>query len=404
MSNKETKSSCKEDIHRSINTPIYASAAFEFSSAEEMEEAFQGRTQQHTYSRISNPTVESFEEKVREYSNAVAVTALSSGMAAIANTFMCIAYSGSNIVTSPHLFGNTYSLLQYTLADFGVEVRFCNMLNPSEVEKNVDGNTCAIFAEVVTNPQMEVVDLRMLSDIAQRAKVPLIVDTTVIPWSVFHAKEFGVDIEVVSSTKYISGGATSIGGLIVDHATFDWFNSKKLKSFATDFGKMAFHKKLRTEVFRNLGSCMSPQTAYMQSIGLESLDLRYGQMSGTALELARFLEFQPKVKKVNYVGLENNPFYGISRLQFGETSGAMLTFTLESKEACYAFINKLNLIKRATNLFDNKTLIIHPLSTIYGTFPEEVKSKINVPDNMLRLSVGLERLESLKADILQALT
>lgn len=393
----------KEDPNHPLSMPVYNTAAYDFATAEEMEAAFIGQTAFHTYTRISNPTVEFFEQRVKSASGAMAVTALSSGMAAIANVMMSIAYSGANIVTTSHLFGNTFSLFQFTLAEFGVEVRFCDLLNINDVENKIDENTCLIFTEVITNPHLEVADLKALSELAKRKHVPLVVDTTVVPWSVFKARDFGVNIEVVSSTKYISGGATGIGGLILDHGTFDWSYSRRLKANAPKFGPYTFHAKLRGEVFRNLGACMSPQIAAQQTLGLETMELRFNRAASTGLQLAEWLQTQPGIKYVNHNSLKNNPFFEISLAQFGKTASAMFTFQLENREACFRFINKLKLIRRATNLFDNKSLIIHPLSTIYGTLSPEMKEKVGVPDNLLRFSTGLEDFDDLKADILQAL-
>jgi len=393
----------KEDPNHPLSMPVYNTAAYDFATAEEMEAAFLGQSAFHTYTRISNPTVEYFEQRVKNASGAMAATALSSGMAAISNVMMTIAYSGSNIVTTSHLFGNTFSLFQFTLADFGVEVRFCDMLDINEVEKNIDENTCLIFTEVITNPHLEVSDLKALSELAKRKQVPLVVDTTVVPWSVFKARDLGVNIEVVSSTKYISGGATGIGGLILDHGTFDWKQSHRLKTNAAKFGPFTFQAKLRGEIFRNLGACMAPQIAAQQTLGLETMELRFDRAANTGLQLAEWLLTQPAVKLVNHNSLPDNPFYEISRTQFGNIASAMFTFELESREACFTFLNKLKLVRRATNLFDNKSLIIHPLSTIYGTLSPEMKEKVCIPDNMLRFSTGLEDVEDLKADILQAL-
>ena len=391
------------DTHGSISMPVYSGAAFEFETAEAMEDAFLGKSGRHTYSRISNPTVEAFEDRIKQISGARQVLALSSGMAAISNVFMTVAYAGSNIVTSTHLFGNTFSLFLFTLEAFGVEVRFCNLLDPDDVAKHIDEKTCAVFVEVITNPHLEVVDLKALSAVAHRRKAPLVADSTLIPWPYFDAQSLGVDLEVVSSTKYISGGATSIGGLILDHQTFDWSVSPRLKALAQTQGKTAFSIKLRGEISRNMGAYMSPHTAWLQNLGLETLELRYKRAASTCKRLAEFLQTLPAVQQVNYTGLTDNPFYRISVEQFGEYAGAMLTFCLNDRAACYAFINRVQLIRRATNLFDNKSLVIHPLSTIYGPLSDEYKKMVEVPDNMLRLSVGLEDFEDLKADIVQAL-
>jgi O-acetylhomoserine (thiol)-lyase len=324
-------------------------------------------------------------------------------MAAISNVFMTVASAGSNIVTSPHLFGNTFSLFLFTLKAFGVEVRFCNLLDIEDVAKNIDDKTCAVFTEIITNPHMEVADLRALSEVAHKRNVPLVADSTIVPWPAFNAKELGVDLEVVSSTKYISGGATSIGGLILDHQTFDWSASPRLGALAKTTGKKAFTAKLRAEISRNMGAYMSPHTAYLQNLGLETLALRFKRASESCLEVAKFLQTVPEVKGVNYNGLPDDPFYKISCEQFGELPGAMLTFSLKDQAACYGLVNHVKVIRRATNLFDNKTLIIHPLSTIYGPLSDEYKKLVEVPADLLRLSVGLEDPEDLKADLLQAL-
>jgi O-acetylhomoserine (thiol)-lyase len=392
----------KEDAYHALSMPIYHSLAFEFDNAKDMEEAFCGRTPDYDYSRVANPTVQYFETRVKRATGAYSVTALNSGMAAISNVFFSLAYAGSNIVTSKHLFGNTWSLLQCTLADFGVEVRFCDMTDVQSFEAAIDDHTCAAFLEIITNPQMEVGDLLALSEVAHKHHIPLIADSTIVPFTVFHASKFGVDIEVVSSTKYVSGGATSLGGLIIDYGTFDYSHSPRLSKMGGD-PCHAFTDKLRKEIHRNLGAYMTPQVAYMQTLGLETMNLRFDRAAGTCLDLARRLQAVPKIKKVNYTGLADNPFYALSNRQFGPTPGAMLTFDLDGRTACFNFLNRLKLICRATNLFDNKSLALHPASTIFGTFTDEQRRAMDVCEDTIRLSVGLEPAADLLADIVQAL-
>ena len=229
---------------------------------------------------------------------------------------------------------------------------------------------------------MEIADIRALADIAHRHGIPLIADTTMIPFTQFSAKDLGVDIEVVSSTKYISGGATTIGGLVIDYGT------------VPNFGK-----RMRQEMLMNFGAYMSPHVAYMQTVGLETLDARYRVQAGNALAVAKAIKDIPEIKKVRYPGLPDDPFHDIARRQFGETSGAMLTIDLASKEACFSFIKNLKLIRRATNLFDNRTLAIHPASTIFGNFNNRQRKQMDVPDTTIRLSIGLEAPEDLVEDI-----
>ena len=393
----------KLDPYNSLSIPVYNAVAFEFDSAEAMEKAFLGQSPDHTYSRITNPTVQYFEQKIQKITNAHSVTALNSGMAAISNVLIELAYSGANIVTSDKLFGNTFSIISSTLKEFGVEPRFCDLTNLEEVESKIDENTCCIFTEIITNPQLIVVDLSALSEIAQKHNVPFVADTTIIPFTKFKAKDFGVNIEVFSSTKYISGGATSLGGIIIDYGTFDYSHHQKLKKLSEKHGKNAFTEKLRKEIHRNLGAYMTPQVAYMQTLGLETLDLRYEKQTENALNLANKLQQVSKIKKVTYTGLKENPYYEISKKQFGDFPGAMITFDLESREACFKCLNNLKLIHRATNLFDNKSLAIHPASTIYGTLPANIKKEMDVRETTIRLSVGLENVEDLLNDIVQAL-
>lgn len=394
----------RDDAHGAISMPVYRNSAFEFETSEDIANAFQFKVPGHTYSRISNPTVENFENKIRAASGAKSVMAFSSGMAAISNTFLAIAYAGANIVTSPHLFGNTFSLFQFTLAEFGVEVRFVDTDNLDEVEAATDENTCAFFCELITNPHMEIADLPKIADIMKNKGIPVIVDTTIIPWCGFNAPKAGVDIEVVSTTKYISGGATSIGGVILDYETFDWTKNKKLAKITTEEGKKKFTYKLRREIARNIGAYMDPETASLQSLGMETLELRFERMSQSAYEIAQFLNGLDHIIKVEYPKLENSAYKHIADKLFSSNPGAMLTFRLRSKAECYKFMDRLKIIRRATNLFDNKTLIIHPESTIYGTFSSEMKNLMGIKDNLLRLSVGLENVEDLKADIIGALS
>jgi len=394
----------KPDAYNALSMPVYHSAAYEFESAEQMELAFTGKSPEYAYSRITNPTVQYFEDRIQHITGALSVTALNSGMAAISNAIITLSKAGSNVVTSRHLFGNTYSFFASTLAAFGIETRFCDMTAPSSVETQIDSDTCAVFLEIITNPQMEVADLKALSAICKEKNVPLVADATIIPFCAFNAKDFGIDIEIVSSTKYISGGATSLGGLIVDYGTYNWMNSPKLLPLAKEVGGLAFTAKLRREIHRNLGAYMTPHVAYMQTLGLETLALRYEKLTQNCKVLATAVAGLPGIVSVNYTGLEGNKFYDLSRRQFGENPGAMFTFDLQSREACFLFLNKLKRIKRATNLFDNKTLAIHPASTIYGNFTAEARKSMRVSDATIRMSVGLENVNDLLLDIQQALS
>lgn len=375
----------RRDAYGALSMPVYHTAAYEFDTAADMADAFTGRVIAPDYSRVMNPTVTYFEDKVKAVTGAHAVVAMSSGMAAISGTLLALAGAGKNIVTSRHMFGNTFSLITQSLTRFGVEARTCDLLDLAEVERRIDDNTCCLFLEIITNPQMEVADLAALAEIAHRHGVPLVADTTVIPFTEFSSHALGVDIEVVSSTKYLSGGATTLGGLVICYDT------------ARDFAV-----RMKNEMLFNFGAYMTPHVAYMQTIGFETLDARYRVQSANALELARRLRQLKAVQRVGYVGLEDNPYYQLARRQFGPTSGAMLTIDLADRDACYRFINRLQLVRRATNLFDNRTLAIHPASTIFGNFSDEERAAMDVLDTTVRLSVGLEDVDDLFADLCQA--
>ena len=380
----------KPDAYGALSMPVYLTAAFEFPSAKAMNDAFCGRSMDPSYARIANPTTTYLEERVRQLTGATSVTALNTGMAAIAYALTAVSGAGLNIVASKHLFGNSVSLIRDTLGSFGVEPRFADFTKPEEVEALIDDKTTALFFEIITNPQLFVADIRQLSEIAHQKGVPLIADTTIVP----------------SSTKYISGGGTGLGGLLIDYGKFDWSQSPSpaLLSRTKKVGKkLAFTARVKTELITNLGALMTPQVAYMETLGLDTLDIRFRRQAETTLWLARQCRHLPEIKRVNYTGLEDNPFYELSKAQFGPLPGAVFTIDLESKETAWAFIDKLQIIRRATNLFDRKSLAIHPASTIFGLFTPEQCAEMSVPDTTVRLSIGLEDGEDLLEDIRQAL-
>lgn len=393
----------KKDPHGALHMPVYDNAAFEFDTAEEIQAAFLGQKPRHAYSRITNPTIEHLEQKVKSLTDAFAVVAVASGMAAIANVVLSIAGQGDNIITTKHVFGNTYSLFEKTLGPWGLEIRYADFSKPAPVKKLIDGNTRAIFFETITNPQLEVASIKALAKIARESKVLLIGDTTVTPLYFFSGKDSGVDIEVISATKYISGGATTVGGLIIDNGTYDWCNNLRLRNEVKKYGQFSLVTRLKREVARNVGACLSPHNAYLQSLGLETLALRADRSSENALALAKFLARHPRVVKVNYPGLKSSPYYTVARSQFKGNFGALLTFDLSSREACFSFLNKLKLIRRATNINDNKTLAIHPASTIFCEYSPELKKEMGVAETMIRIAVGIEDPEDLIADLKQAL-
>ena len=393
----------RTDPHNSLQMPLYETVAFEFDSAEQIEANFKGEHVAHVYSRASSPTVEYFELKLKSLTESHGVLALSSGMAAISGVLLTATKAGENIVAGNQLFGHTLSLLQQTLPEFGVATRFSALKSKEEIEKLIDEKTRVLFFETVTNPQLEIADIEMLAEIAQKHNLLLVADSTMTPPNVFRAGKFSVNIEVISTTKYISGGATSFGGAVIDHGNYNWADNPNFKAYLEKFGKNSFMAKLRKNIYRNTGGSMAPQTAKFQIHGLDILEIRVARCYENCMKLGSFFYAHPKVKRVGYPGLKNDRNYDLSNKYFDGVPGTVMTFDLESKEACFKFMNRLQVIKRATNLNDNKSLIIHPNSTIYAEFTEAQRNEAGIRDTMMRLSVGIENVEDLIEDLERAL-
>jgi len=268
----------------------------------------------------------------------------------------------------------------------------------------VDGNTRLLFFETVTNPQLEVVNIERLVEMAHRHDVLVMADSTLTPMNVFSAKDFDIDVEVMSSTKFISGGATSVGGIVIDTGVNDWSNTPILSGFHEKKGEMALIARLRKEIFRHMGPAMSARAAQLQSMGLDILALRVERSYENCLRLAEHFIDHPSIKRLTYPGLTSSEYYELSKEQFNGIPGTILTFDLSTMEDCFYFLNKLKIIRRATNMNDNKSLIIHPWSTIYSEYPESLRLEMNVRETMLRLSVGIEDVDDLINDIEQALS
>ncbi len=393
----------KEDVYHAIRFPVYDTAAYAFETSEAIANAFQGKEKAHQYTRGSNPTVEHFERMMKSVTGAHAAVAVASGMAAIANTCMALCKSGDNLVVSKFLFGNSYSLFNTTLPALGINIRFANMESEQELNKLIDEKTRGVFCETITNPQLQVVDISGLADFCHARNVPLIVDTTLTPPGMFQGKLAGIDVEVMSATKYFSGGGTGIGGCILDHGTYLWSQNPTLESLHEKTGANALLARLKKEIFRNFGACLSPHNAFLLTLGMETLTLRVEKTCRNALGLAQWFQSQEQVKFISYPGLSSHPNKAIAEKQFNGLFGGLLTFDLENREKCFQFMDRLQIIKRATNLNDNRSLIIHPESTIYCEFSDTQKSEQGIRDTSVRLSAGIEDLPDLINDLEQAL-
>lgn len=391
----------KESMH-ALRFPIYAGVAYDFDSAEAMADCFGGRSMDFAYSRISNPSVEVFEKRMTVLENGFASVAVSSGMAAISTAVLNLLNEKDNLVAASSLFGGTYSLFENVLRPLGIETRFVSIDKPAAVEAAVDGRTRAIFLETISNPCIVVPDVEAISAIAKRRNVVVVADSTVTTPYLFKAKPFGVNVIVHSATKYISGGATSMGGVIVDMGNFDWTSVPALRSYHR-FHEQAFTARLRKEIYRETGSCLSPHDAYLQTLGLETLSLRMERICRNAQTVAEFLADHAAVRAVMYSGLASSPFHELAHRQFNGLHGGVLSFRLPDKAASFRFLNRLTLIRRATNLGDNKSLAIHPASTIFANLTAEAIRGLGVDETLVRISVGIEEIDDLIDDIQNAL-
>lgn len=387
---------------RALQFPIYAGVAHDFESAEAMGATFSGRKAAFAYSRIANPTVDAFEKKMALLEDGLGSVAVSSGMAAISTTLLTLLAAGDNIVSSSSLFGGTFSLFRNVLSPLGIETRFVPIDDPDAIEAAIDGQTRAIFLETISNPRTVVPDFAEVSRIARAHRLVLIADSTATTPYLFSAKRHGADIALHSTTKYISGGATSMGGAIVDLGTFDWSAVPALEGYHR-FREMAFLARLRKEVYRDTGSCMSPYDAYLQSLGLETLALRMERVCENARAIAEFLAGEDAVRSVDYPGLPSSPYHDLANRQFDGRYGGVLAFSLPDKASCFRFLNRLRLMRRSSNLGDNKSLALHSSTTIYVEFTAEEQKAMGVDDTIIRLSVGIEDPDDIIADLRQAL-
>jgi O-acetylhomoserine (thiol)-lyase len=275
--------------------------------------------------------------------------------------------------------------------------------NVESIEQRIDKNTRAIYFETVTNPQLEIADIRRLAEIANQHHILLIADSTITPPSTFCSKDLGVHIEVMSTTKFISGGATAVGGLIIDNGLYDWNLNPNCQPLTNKYGKDTFVARLRKNYYRNIGMPMTAHSANYMISGLDILELRVERCYLNCIKLCEYFKQNEQVIRFDYPGYKESPYYHLATDQFKGVPGSIMTFDLESQAECFRFMNRLKIIRRATNLNDNKSLIIHPYSTIYSEFAEKERNAMGIRPTMMRLSVGIEGIEDLIADIEQAL-
>jgi len=395
--------------------PIYQTTSFVFDSAEHAASLFNLQTFGNVYSRISNPTVSALEERVAALEGGRAALAAATGMAAQMTALLTLARHGDHIVASRTLYGGTYTQFAVTFADFGIEVSFVDADEPENFRRAVKANTKAIYCETIGNPQLNVVDLSALAEIARSARVPLVVDNTLASPYLCRPIELGADIEIHSATKYLGGHGTTMGGILVESGKFDWGNGNFPQMttpsrgyhgviFHETFGDFGFTMKARMETMRTLGATLSPFSAFLLLQGIETLHLRMPRHCESALAVARHLAQHPRVEWVNYPLLEGNRYNALARRYLPRGAGGILTFGVKGGAAAgERFIESVQFLSHLANVGDAKTLVIHPASTTHRQLDEEEQRAAGVMPEMIRLSIGLESVDDILWDIDQAL-
>jgi O-acetylhomoserine (thiol)-lyase len=390
--------------YRATLPPVVLSTAFEHPSAEDMEAVFAHGQDGYAYSRLSNPTVAALEERITAISEARGTVALASGMSAVALALLALVRSGDHLVAGKHIFGGSYTLLNETFSRLGIRTSWVDARNGDDVRRAITPQTRAVLVEAIANPAMAVPDFDAIRKHCNAAHIPLLVDATLVTPLWLDAEATGADVALYSSSKYLAGAATTIGGLIVDTGRFPWGEQGPVELGEYQrHGAQGYLNRIRRELLVGMGPTLSPQTAFLLIVGLETLGLRLERQWSTACRIAAWLQCQPGVSRVLYPGLPHDPDHERCRRYFRGRCGSVLSFTLSSKDACFRFLNALGLIQRAANLGDTRSLALHPASTIYYGFWPAQKDELGVPDTLIRLSVGIEDAEDLSADLAQAL-
>lgn len=392
----------QKEANGSTLPPVYQTSAFEQTSATDLEKIFENKAPGFCYTRVGNPTVTAFENRITKLEGGIASIACASGMAALMNAFLNILRSGNEIVSSASLYGGTIDLFT-DLEAFGITTRYVENNNWEQIEGAINEHTRLVFAETIGNPCLDVTDIEKLAEIAHAHELPLIVDNTTSTPYLIQVLKHGADIVVNSSSKYINGSNNSISGVLTDGGKFKW-KKEKYPGLADylKFGPMAFIAKLRNGLFRNTGACLAPVNAYLNVIGLETLGLRMERQCNNAAALAKWIEETYPDVTVNYPGLESSPWHVIAKKQFENGYGAILTLRVGSKKQAFDFIDSLNIAYTLSNIGDTKTLVIHPGSTISLHSTEKQKEDAGVFEDLIRVSVGIEDIEDLKEDFARA--
>ena len=407
---------------KAVAVPIYQTVAYAFDNAQHGADLFDLKVAGNIYTRIMNPTQDVLEQRVAALEGGIAALAVASGQTAVTYAIQTIAEAGDNIVSSTALYGGTYNLFAHTLPQYGITTRFADHRDPDSFEPLIDERTKAIFVESLGNPQGNVTDIARVANIAHRHGIPLIVDNTVASPFLLRPIEHGADIVVHSLTKYLGGHGTSIGGAIVDSGKFPWAEHKarfkRLNEpdvsyhgvvYTEAFGPAAYIGRARVVPLRNMGAAISPFNAFLILQGIETLALRMERITENTIKVAKFLQKHAKVSWVNYAGLPEHPDHALAQKYLGGKPSGLLTFGVKAaegkaREAGAAFLDALQVFTRLVNIGDAKSLATHPASTTHRQLSPEELIKSGVPEDAVRLSIGIEHIDDLLADLDRALS
>ena len=423
MTNYKTSTVCVQGGYEPKNgesriVPIVQSTTFKYESSEQMGNLFDLKESGYFYTRLSNPTNDAVANKICQLEGGVAAILTSSGQAANFYAMMNIASAGDHIISSSAIYGGTYNLIAHTMKQMGIESTFVEPdISPEELEKKFQPNTKLVFGETLSNPSLSVLDIEKFANAAHKHGVPLIVDNT-FPTPIFCKPfEWGVDIVTHSTTKYMNGTANSVGGAVVDSGNFDWTkHSDRFPGLTTpdetyhgtvyteSFGKAAYIVKMTTNLMRDLGSIPSPQNAFYLGIGLETLHLRMERHFQNALALAKHLENHPKVSWVSFSGLENDSQHELAEKYLPNGSCGVIAFGVKGgREAAIKFMDSLKLAAIVTHVADSRTCVLHPASTTHRQMNDEELAAAGISQDLVRMSVGIEDIDDIIADVDQAL-
>ncbi|WP_455647970.1 O-acetylhomoserine aminocarboxypropyltransferase/cysteine synthase family protein [Lonepinella koalarum] len=401
---------------KSRAVPIYQTTSYVFDDAQEAEDLFALRKLGNIYTRITNPTVAVFENRIAALEKGVGALATASGMAAITYAILALAHAGDHVVAASTIYGGTFNLLKETLPRYGITTTFVNVEDLTEVENAIQENTKLVLIETLGNPLINIPDLEKVADIAHRHRIPLLCDNTFATPYLINVFSHGVDIVIHSATKFIGGHGTTIGGVIVDSGKFDWVASGKFPqfvdedpsyhniSYTRDIGAAAFIVAVRVQLLRDTGAALSPFNAFLLLQGLETLSLRVERHIENTQKIVDFLSHHPKVEKVNYPSLPSSPYYALAQKYLPKGTGSIFTFHVKggAKEARQV-IDKLEIFSNLANVADAKSLVVHPATTTHGQLTESELLACGVTPNQIRLSIGLENVNDLIADLTAAL-